>query len=190
VAALRQSGRRESHRLLCPDGEKGRIDFNDLVWGPQSSTLTSCGGDFVIRRSDGVWAYQLAVVCDDIAMGINQVTRGCDILASTPRQLLLYRLFRKKAPQYAHVPLLCDGGGERLAKRHKSLSLDALRRAGCTPESIVGWLACKAGLQETSSAARPQQLAETLRVNGGLPWHRLRQERITVTDALQQEWLS
>ncbi|MBR3880502.1 MAG: tRNA glutamyl-Q(34) synthetase GluQRS [Mailhella sp.] len=176
-------GRRPSLRLLCPDGESGRESFTDLVLGPQSFTLTECGGDFALRRSDGVWAYQLAVVADDIAMGVNQIVRGEDILLSTPRQLLLWRLLGGTAPAFAHIPLLHDAEGERLAKRHKSLSLAQLRDAGCRPEAIVGWLAALAGLNPGGCPTTPRDLACRLRAEGGMPWQNLtRTEKIIVPE--------
>ena len=178
-------GRRASLRLLCPDGEAGRESFTDLILGAQSFTLTDCGGDFALRRSDGVWAYQLAVVADDMAMGVTQIVRGEDILLSTPRQLLLWRLFGGTAPDFAHIPLLHDAEGERLAKRHKSLSLAQLREAGCRPENIVGWLAQLAGLAPSAEPATPRALADRLRSEGGMPWERLRRtERLVVPDGV------
>lgn len=166
-------GRRASLRLLCPDGESGREGFTDLVLGPCSFTLADCGGDFALRRSDGVWSYQLAVVTDDIAMGVTQIVRGEDILLSTPRQLLLWKLLGGTAPAFAHIPLLHDSEGERLAKRHKSLSLAQLREAGKSPEAVVGWLAALAGLSEAAAPVSPHALADRLRSEGGMPWHLL-----------------
>lgn len=115
--------------------------------GGHNLTLTECGGDFAIRRSDGVYAYQLAVVVDDIAMGVSSVVRGNDILVSTPRQLYLYSLFGVSPPRYAHVPLVTDEFGERLAKRHASLTLEGLREAGVLPQTILGWLAHASGMR-------------------------------------------
>lgn len=179
-------GRRASLRLRCPDGEAGRERFDDLVLGPQSFTLTDCGGDFALRRSDGVWAYQLAVVADDIAMGVTQIVRGEDILLSTPRQLLLWRLLGGTAPAFAHIPLLHDAEGERLAKRHKSLSLAQLRESGARPENVVGWLASLAGLNPGGGPLRPRALAERLRSEGGMPWEVLRgRERLVVPDGVR-----
>jgi glutamyl-tRNA synthetase len=174
------SGRNASLRLLCPDGEEGRIRFSDLICGPQSSTLEECGGDFVLCRSDGVWAYQLAVVCDDIAMGINQVIRGNDILGSTPRQLELYRLFDEAPPQFAHVPLVCDHNGERLAKRHRSLSIAAIRDRGVKAEELVGWFAWQAGLQECAMPVKAKELLDRLREAGGMPWKELDKKSIII----------
>ena len=98
-------------------------------------------GDFALMRSDGVPAYQLAVVVDDGRMGITQVVRGNDLCASTPRQILLLRLLGYTPPDYLHIPLLCDHEGERLAKRHNSLEIAALRAKGILPEQVVGVLA-------------------------------------------------
>lgn len=138
-------GRKYSLRLVCP--EESIWTFTDLVAGRQHATLHTCGGDFALRRSDGVYAYQLAVVVDDMAMGITEVVRGNDILVSTPRQLYLYSLLGGKEPRYAHVPLVTDNEGERLAKRHGSLTLRSLREAGVRAETLLGWLASSSGIR-------------------------------------------
>lgn len=179
-------GRRPALRLLCPDDDEEC--FTDLVLGPQRLSLKSCGGDFALRRSDGVWAYQLAVVADDMRMEVTQVVRGEDILLSTPRQLLLYRLLGGTPPAFAHIPLLYDEEGERLAKRHRSLSLAALREAGCRPEAVVGHLAHLAGLQQTPSPVTPATLAE--RIDGPFPWHVLPKERIVIPGGVERLWKS
>jgi glutamyl-tRNA synthetase len=153
--ALLRQGRRPALRLRCADGAES---FQDLLAGPQTMTLADCGGDFALRRSDGVFAYQLAVVLDDIAMGVTQVVRGDDILTSTPRQLYLYRLLGAATPQYAHLPLVLDADGERLAKRHQSLTLAALRDMGIPAPAIVGYLAWRAGLLDAPRPAKPGEL--------------------------------
>ncbi len=153
------SGRRAALRLFCPPDQVWQ--FNDRVFGEQRFTLAQCGGDFALCRSDGVFAYQLAVVADDIAMRVNQVVRGVDILPSTPRQLYLYSLFDAPPPEYAHVPLLLDHEGERLAKRHQSLSLHALREAGVLPQTVVGAIMYLAGLRE-----RPEPLTARKALSG------------------------
>ncbi|MDO9631261.1 MAG: tRNA glutamyl-Q(34) synthetase GluQRS [Humidesulfovibrio sp.] len=153
--ALLRQGRCPALRLRCEDSA---VSFHDLVAGPQTMTLADCGGDFALRRSDGVFAYQLAVVLDDIAMGITQVVRGDDILSSTPRQLYLYRLLGAPSPQYAHLPLVLDAEGERLAKRHGSLTLAALRESGVSGTAITGYLAWRAGLLDTPRPAHPLEL--------------------------------
>jgi len=141
-AAREAEGKRPSLRLRCPDGSER---FIDLVRG-ELCLSASDAGDFAIRRSDMVWAYQLAVVVDDADMRITQVVRGDDLLDSTPRQALLFRLLGAPVPEFLHVPLLVDEEGERLAKRHGSLAIEALREAGVPPEAVVGWLAHAAGL--------------------------------------------
>lgn len=153
--ALLESGRRPCLRLRCPDGP---VNFTDTVFGPQSITLADCGGDFALRRSDGVIAYQLAVAVDDALMGINQVVRGRDILISTPRQIALLKLLGYGAPAYAHVPLLLDDEGERLAKRHQSLALRNLRQLGADPRRITGLLGALAGCNPGGNAASPAEL--------------------------------
>lgn len=182
------AGKRASLRLRCPDGEAGAVEFDDLVLGRQRHTLDSCGGDFVLQRSDGVWAYQLAVVVDDMRMGVTQVVRGEDILLSTPRQLLLYSLLGGTPPAYAHIPLLHDAQGERLAKRHRSLSLACLREQGCRPEYLVGWLARAAGLRGSAAPVSPAELAEGLRREAAFPWERLPRAGVFVPDGVEKHW--
>jgi glutamyl-tRNA synthetase len=121
-------------RFRVPDGES--ITFVDGHFGPQSFIAGKDFGDFVVWRNDDVPAYQLAVVVDDAAMQITEVVRGADLLVSTARQLLLYRALGLTPPSFYHCPLVLDDRGERLAKRHDSLSLRALRHAGKTRESI------------------------------------------------------
>jgi glutamyl-tRNA synthetase len=151
---LLRQGRRACLRLRCDDLS---IVFDDAVAGPQRLTLEECGGDFALRRSDGVFAYQLAVVLDDAAMGITQVVRGNDILTSTPRQIFLQRLLGLPQPQYAHLPLVLDHQGERLAKRHQSLTLARLRDSGIGAGAVCGYLGWRAGLLD---APRPVAAAE------------------------------
>ncbi len=155
-AEFERQGRRPCLRLRCEDGEAEA--FTDLVAGPRRMTLLECGGDFALRRSDGVVAYQLAVVVDDAAMGVTQAVRGDDILSSTPRQLLLHRLLGLRPPSYAHIPLVLDAAGERLAKRHGSLTIAALRDAGVSPRAVAGYLAFRAGLLDVPGRIAPAEL--------------------------------
>ena len=97
------------------------IAFSDGHYGPYAEKLARECGDFILRRADGVFAYQLAVVADDIDAGITQVVRGRDLLSSTPRQLYLYRLLNAAPPEYYHVPLLTAPDGRRLSKRDRDL---------------------------------------------------------------------
>ena len=119
--------------------------FVDRYAGPQHIDLNQAQGDFVVWRSAGVPAYQLAVVVDDAAAGVTEVIRGDDLLTSTPRQLLLYRALGLHPPAFAHVPLVVGEDGRRLAKRHGDTRLSALREAGVRPEALVGLLAWSCG---------------------------------------------
>ena len=168
--ALLRQGRRPALRVRC---DAARERFTDMLLGPQTMSLHDCGGDFALRRSDGVIAYQLAVVVDDAAMRITQAVRGNDILASTPRQLYLARLLGLSQPRYGHIPLLLDRGGERLAKRHASLTLRALRDAGAAPQALVGLLAWLARLQPAPTPVQPRQLCDAFRWDA-LPHHNIR----------------
>ena len=138
----RAAGRRAALRLRV---EPEVVAFDDLVHGHCERDVAE-GGDFVVRRADGLHAYQLAVVVDDGAISVTHVLRGDDLLSSTPRQLLLQRLLGLPAPVYAHVPLMRAPTGERLAKRHGDETLQSLRAAGRTAEQVVGELAASVGL--------------------------------------------
>lgn len=121
------------------------ISFTDRICGPQSVNLATHCGDFILRRADGAWAYQLAVVVDDALMGVTEVVRGNDLLLSTAQQIYLYRLLGFPVPEFAHLPLLCNAAGQRLSKRDGAMSMDALR-AIHTPQSLLGHIAHLAGL--------------------------------------------
>ena len=121
-------------RFRVPDGEE--LVFEDLNRGRQVFVAGRDFGDFVVWRRDDVPAYQLAVVVDDALMRITEVVRGADLLKSTARQMLLQRALGHATPAYFHCDLVTDERGERLAKRHESLSLRALRAAGLTPEAV------------------------------------------------------
>jgi glutamyl-tRNA synthetase len=131
--AARRRTRAPSLRLRVPPGP---VKFHDQILGDQEFDTQALVGDFVLRRADGIFAYQLAVVVDDGAMGITQVLRGADLLSSTPRQILLHRLLGQPEPLWAHVPLVLGPGGERLSKRDRSLSLSALRTRGVNPALV------------------------------------------------------
>lgn len=116
------SCRNRQHPLTGPHALRVRIGAAPILWqdaiqGPQQHDLAALCGDFVLRRADGVVAYQLAVVVDDAAQGVNRVMRGADLITSTPRQIHLQRLLSLPTPSHAHVPLALDGRGEKLAKR-------------------------------------------------------------------------
>lgn len=133
-------GRTPSWRFRMPERE---ADFVDQLHGQQQGRDAS---DFVIKRADGIYAYQLAVVVDDLAMGITEVVRGDDLLSSTPRQIALYQALGATVPNFLHVPLMLGQDGVRLAKRHGAVSLADLRDQGRTPEQLVGYLAFTLGL--------------------------------------------
>jgi glutamyl-tRNA synthetase len=126
--------------------EPGDLCFDDLLMGPQCFDPSAETGDFVVRRKDGAPAYQLAVAVDDDAMRITHVVRGGDLLSSTARQLLVYRGLGLPEPRFLHVPLMLGADGERLAKRHGSVSLAELRARGIPPARVTGWLAATCGL--------------------------------------------
>lgn len=143
--AQRALARPPALRLQVPDET---FAFVDGHMGPYAENLLRDCGDFILRRSDGVFAYQLAVVVDDAAMGVTQVVRGADLLPSTPRQLYLYQLLGLPAPKFYHLPLLLAPDGRRLSKRDGDMSLEQLR-GRYTAAQIVGRLAYLAGQQPT-----------------------------------------
>ena len=142
-------------RLAVPDRVYG---YTDGLQGYYEENLAAACGDFIIRRADGVYAYQLAVVTDDGDGGVTQVVRGMDLLDSTPRQLYLYELLGLKAPEFYHVPLLTAPDGRRLSKREKDLDLGALRKTH-TPERLLGKLAHLAGVLDRPEPASAKEIA-------------------------------
>jgi glutamyl-tRNA synthetase len=122
------------------------IAFHDGFCGPIALDLHDIGGDFVVWKSAGTPAYQLAVVVDDAAQGVTEVIRGDDLIPSTPRQIALYRALGLTPPSFTHVPLVVGPDGKRLAKRHGDTRLSALRDAGVSAQSLVGLLARSCGL--------------------------------------------
>lgn len=141
-------------RLIVPDQE---ISFTDGLQGTYRENLLRDCGDFILRRSDGVYAYQLAVVVDDAWMGVTQVVRGSDLLSSTPRQGYLLELLGCPAPEYGHVPLLLAPDGRRLAKRDRDQELGALQQR-FTARELVGRLAHLAGLIPEAAPVSPEEL--------------------------------
>ena len=140
-AAREAEGRRPSLRLRA-GGEV--VTFVDRLAGERSGEVD----DFIVRRADGVPAYNLAVVVDDIDQGVAEVVRGDDLLDTTPRQLLLTRVLGAVAPSYLHVPLVLGPDGERLAKRHGSVTLDDQVAIGRTPADVVARFAVSLELAE------------------------------------------
>ena len=153
------------------------IEFVDRTYGAQCEALATECGDFLVRRSDGVFAYQLAVVVDDAAMGVTEVVRGCDLLGSAPRQIYLQHLLGLPTPHYAHIPLLMSPDGRRLSKRDRDLDLGELRTHFGTPEALLGWLAGQTGIAPDTTPRTAEQLVEHF------SWDVIRahRENITVT---------
>ena len=134
---------------------RGPIRWDDLVLGTTRTEPAPAGGDFVVARSSGQVAYQLAVVHDDAAMGVTQVIRGADLVPSTPRQILLDRALGWAEPTFGHVPLAVGPDGRRLAKRDQSIKITAVRAAGVDPRHFVGWLARSCGWSGAVEPSRP-----------------------------------
>lgn len=147
--------RAPAYRVLTQDAS---ITYTDGHYGPQQHNLAHESGDFIVRRSDGVFAYQLAVVVDDALMDITEVVRGCDLLDSTPMQLYLYELLGFKAPEFFHIPLLTAMDGRRLAKRDGDLEIAKLRQHYGAPEPIIGQLAYWAGQLDKPEPISVQEL--------------------------------
>ena len=135
-----------------------RHELHDLVAGTRSCNVSEELGDFVVAKSDGSPAYQLAVVLDDRAMGVTEVLRGDDLLPSAFRQLELYRFFRWQSPTFAHVPLVVGEDGRRLAKRHGDTRITLLRERKVPTANLVGLLAWSAGLRQTTEPLMPRDL--------------------------------
>jgi glutamyl-tRNA synthetase len=145
------------------------VSFQDGNWGDYQENLARDCGDFLVRRSDGVCAYQLAVTVDDGLMGITRVVRGRDLLSSTPRQIWLHRALGFPPPRYFHTPLLLAPDGRRLSKRERDLDMGALRER-FTPEELTGRLAALAGLQETPRPVAARELVK------GFSWEKVQKK--------------
>ena len=152
-------GRKPAWRFIVCDQE---IEFEDMLMGQYKQNLLADVGDFVIRRSDGLYAYQLAVVVDDTQMAVTDVLRGEDLLDSTCRQIALFRALEASPPRFWHVGLMCDHQGNRLSKRDGSDSIDVLRDQGMTAPEIVGQLAFSCGLLDKKRSLSPRELLQEL----------------------------
>ena len=157
-------------RVKVPDRT---IAFTDGLQGEQALSLQQEWGDFIVRRADGVAAYQLAVVVDDAACGVTEVVRGRDLLTSTPVQLWLYEALGLTPPAFCHVPMLMSPEGWRLSKRDRALDLGELRKTQ-TPGQVVGRLAWRCGLIDRPEAVSPRELA------ADFSWSRVRREDIVM----------
>ena len=147
--------REPAWRLKVPDREYA---LTDLCFGEFRQNLSEDCGDFVVRRADGIFVYQLAVVVDDGLAGVTEVVRGWDLLGSAPRQMYLQELLGFRQPQYGHVPMLMSADGRRLSKRDRDLDLGRLQNC-CKPEAIIGILAHAAGLIDRPAGISAAELA-------------------------------
>ena len=175
-AAEKAKTRAPAIRLRVPDED---VSFTDGLFGPQTENLARDCGDFILRRSDGLYGYQLAVVVDDAMSGVTEVVRGRDILSATPRQLYLQRLLGADAPAYVHIPLLVDAQGRRLAKRDKDLDLTALAQR-FTPADILGMLAYSAGLLDE---VRPVTLEGLIPL---FDWRKVKKDDLRLPECIMQ----
>ena len=155
----------ENQRAAMNRAPAWRVQVPDKLWtvedlcqGSYTENLVTDCGDFVVRRADGVYVYQLAVTVDDGEAGVTEVVRGMDLLSSAPRQMYLQELFGFPHPAYGHVPLLLAPDGRRLSKRDRDLDLGQLRQR-LTPEQLIGSLACSAGLLEKPEPISAKELA-------------------------------
>jgi glutamyl-tRNA synthetase len=157
-------------RVRVPDAI---VAYEDAAVGHVEQNLAREVGDFVLRRGDGVFAYQLAVVVDDLDARITDVVRGADLVSSTPRQIWLARALGASPPRYTHVPLVVAPDGSRLEKRTRGIAVRELREAGTTAERIVGQLAHGLGLAPTPAPATPRAVADACAGRGrGIVWRR------------------
>ena len=162
--AAKRARRNPAMRIIVPSQP---ISFRDIFQGKQTFNLAECSGDFILRRSDGVFAYQLAVVVDDAWMGVTSVVRGYDLITSTPRQMYLQRCLGLDTPSYGHIPLIVDSAGKRLAKRDKATDIDyLLNEVGVRPEELLGRLAYATGLTSEKAPVTLDELAKNADTTG------------------------
>lgn len=158
-----RAGRRSALRLRMPQPP---VAVDDRLAGRIEQRIADAVGDIVIRRSDEVYAYQLAVVVDDAADGVTDVVRGDDLLWSTPRQVAVGRMLGLPQCRYAHVPLVLGDDGTRLSKRHGAVAVAGLRDSGVAPERVIGVLASSAGFAPAGTASSPADLVDGFRLAG------------------------
>ena len=161
-------GRLPAWRLRVPD----RLwQLDDMAQGHFVQNLSTDCGDFVVRRADGIYVYQLAVTVDDGEAGVTEVVRGMDLLGSAPRQMYLQELLGFAHPTYGHVPMLLAADGRRLSKRDKDLDLGVLRQTR-KPQDLIGFLAHAAGIIDQPASLSAKELA------GEFTWDKLRKTDI------------
>ena len=148
-------GRKPSYRVRVPDED---VTFEDVLQGTYHENLDRECSDFVVRRSDGVYAYQLAVVVDDALSGVNEIVRGNDLLSSTPRQMYLQKLWGFAHPTYTHIPLLTDAAGRRLSKREGDGCMEIVRERYADARPVIGALAAALGLIPSPESITLEQL--------------------------------
>lgn len=159
VRARLAQGRRHSLRIAMP-ASNSTIAFEDRVFGHQEFNVTHEIGDSVVRRADGLFSYQLVVVVDDLAMGVDDIVRGRDLLRSNALQIWIRQALTGSTDySYAHLPLIDNASGQRLAKREKSLDMGILRKHGVTPERVIGYCAWLLGLQGDPHSTHPQPMS-------------------------------
>lgn len=159
VRARLAQGRRHSLRIAMP-ASNSTIAFEDRVFGHQEFNVTREIGDSVVRRADGLFSYQLVVVVDDLAMGVDDIVRGRDLLRSNALQIWIRQALTGSTDySYAHLPLIDNASGQRLAKREKSLDMGILRKHGATPERVIGYCAWLLGLQGDPHSTHPQPMS-------------------------------
>ena len=155
------ANRKCAWRVMVPDK---MWTITDLCQGEFSQNLVTDCGDFVVRRADGVYVYQLAVTVDDGEAGVTEVVRGVDLLGSAPRQMYLQELFGFPHPTYGHIPLLVAPDGRRLSKRDKDMDLGYLRE-NMKPEELLGHLAHSGGLIPAYEAVSAEELCSVFSWN-------------------------
>lgn len=159
VRARLAQGRRHSLRIAMP-ASNSTIAFEDRVFGHQEFNVTREIGDSVVRRADGLFSYQLVVVVDDLAMGVDDIVRGRDLLRSNALQIWIRQALTGSTNySYAHLPLIDNASGQRLAKREKSLDMGILRKHGVAPERVIGYCAWLLGLQGDPHSTHPQPMS-------------------------------
>ena len=156
--SVSNSDRDPAYRFKMPEESPG---FVDRVASAVEAGRTP--GDFVVRRVDGLWSYQFAVVIDDAEQRITEVVRGDDLLISTPRQIAIFHALGSDVPSFAHVSLVIDENGERLASRHKAASIEDYKNAGWNAEQLIGMLAYSLGYTKVMQPMKVEQVLASVR---------------------------